>query len=382
MASEVRVNQIQNQSGLGTVTFYNSGQVFSGITTVPSLYVTTVNDGPISGTRNRIINGDFRIDQRNAGVSVTPTTGQYTLDRWYSAMPVTSKYSVIRSGTAPTGFTSSFLATSLSAYTVGASETFNVQQVIEGYNVADLAWGTSSAQTVTISFWVRSSLTGTFGGSIQNATSNRSYPFSYSINSSNTFEYKTLTIPGDTTGTWPTDNTGSITLIFSLGTGSTLSGTAGSWSGNGYRSVTGATSVVGTNGATFYLTGVQLEAGTTATAFERRSYGQELALCQRYCYATYAPGVANSANQLVSLITGSTTRIPIPATPVQMRGTPSLTVYTSASGGGSGTLVEFSSGTTKTVSSTNINGPCGGGYHDITSLSNPVIYYGLFTAEL
>jgi hypothetical protein len=244
--------------------------------------LSSLNGGALSGARNRIINGDMRIDQRNAGASVTPTAGTYTLDRWYCAMPVTSKYSVARSTTAPTGFTNSALVTSLSAYTVGASETFNIQQVIEGFNVADLDYGTASAVTTTLSFWVRSSLTGTFGGAIQNGSANRSYPFTFSISAANTFEYKTVVIAGDTSGTWPSDNTGAMAVIFSLGTGSTLSGTAGSWSGNNYKSATGATSVVGTNGATFYITGVQLEAGSVATPFERRSYGQELALCQRY----------------------------------------------------------------------------------------------------
>jgi hypothetical protein len=238
----------------------------------------------------------MRIDQRNAGASVTPTAGTYTLDRWYCAMPVTSKYSVVRNTTAPTGFTNSALVTSLSAYTVGASETFNIQQVIEGFNVADLNYGTASAVTTTLSFWVRSSLTGTFGGAIQNGSGNRSYPFTFTVSAANTFEYKTIAVPGDTSGTWPSDNTAAMAVIFSLGTGSTLSGTAGSWSGSNFKSATGATSVVGTNGATFYITGVQLEAGTVATPFERRSYGQELSLCQRY----YETGTADSAGAYIS----------------------------------------------------------------------------------
>jgi hypothetical protein len=244
--------------------------------------LSSINGGPISGARNRIINGDMRIDQRNGGASVTPTAGTYTLDRWYCAMPVTSKYSVVRNTTAPTGFTNSALVTSLSAYTVGASETFNIQQVIEGFNVADLNYGTASAVTTTLSFWVRSSLTGTFGGAIQNGSGSRSYPFTFTVSAANTFEYKTIAVPGDTSGTWPSDNTAAMAVIFSLGTGSTLSGTAGSWSGSNFKSATGATSVVGTNGATFYITGVQIESGSVATPFERRSYGQELALCQRY----------------------------------------------------------------------------------------------------
>jgi len=287
------------------------------ITATGDATIGSLNGGQLAGTRNRIINGDMRIDQRNAGASVTPTAGTYTLDRWYCAMSVTSKYSVARSTTAPTRFTNSALVTSLSAYTVGASETFNIQQVIEGFNVADLNYGTASAVTTTLSFWVRSSLTGTFGGAIQNGSGNRSYPFTFSISAANTFEYKTVVIAGDTSGTWPSDNTGAMVVIFSLGTGSTISGTAGSWSGNNYKSATGATSVVGTNGATFYITGVQLEVGSVATPFERRSYGQELALCQRYY-----------EKQAVTLYSGA---LPLPYfNAVSMRATPTIT------GGGAG----------------------------------------------
>jgi hypothetical protein len=245
---------------------------------------------------NRIINGDMRIDQRNAGASVTPANGAYTLDRWITYNSAASKYSIQQSSTAPTGFTKSALITSLSAYTVGASETFLFGQKIEGFNVADLAWGTASARTVTLSFWVRSSLTGTFGGSIGNGSDNRWYPFSYTISAANTWEQKTLTIAGDTSGTWNTDNTNGMNLYFNLGTGSTLSGTAGAWGSTVYYSATGATSVVGTSGATFYITGVQLEPGPVATPFERRSFGQELSLCQRYFETSFPIGTAPAQN--------------------------------------------------------------------------------------
>jgi len=235
--------------------------------------------------RNRIINGDMRIDQRNAGAS--GTANQYTVDRFAYFGAAASKGTWQQNAgsvTPPAGFTNYLGFTSSSAYTVGAAEQFNLYQPVEGFNVADLAWGTANAKTVTISFWVRSSLTGTFGGSIYNSAVNRSYPYSYTITSANTWELETIVIPGDTSGTWLTTNGVGLYLNFSLGAGSTVSGTAGSWAAGRYDSVTGATSVVGTNGATFYITGVQLEAGTIATPFERRSYGQELALCQRYAY--------------------------------------------------------------------------------------------------
>jgi hypothetical protein len=245
------------------------------------------------GMKNRIINGDMRIDQRNAGASVTPTANAtYSLDRWRCGLDQASKYSVQQSTTTPTGFTNSLLITSLSSYSVGTGESFNISQNIEGLNCADLGWGTANAQTVTLSFWVRSSLTGTFGGSLENSGINRSYPFSYTISVANTWEQKSITIAGDTTGTWLTTNGIGIRVWFSLGTGATASGTAGSWAGEDYRSATGATSVVGTSGATFYITGVQLEKGSTATSFDYRPYGTELALCQRYYETTYPEGVA------------------------------------------------------------------------------------------
>ncbi len=234
------------------------------------------------GFRNRIINGAMVIDQRNAGASVTPTASAYTLDRWSFGITQASKASIQQSSTAPAGFVNSLAATSLSAYSVGASDLFAIQQLIEGFNVADLGWGTANAQTVTLSFWVRSSLTGTFGGALNNSGASRSYPFTYTINTADTWEQKTITIAGDTSGTWLTTNGLGIGVRFGLGVGSTYSGTAGAWAGTTYYSATGATSVVGTNGATFYITGVQLEAGSVATPFERRPYGTELALCQRY----------------------------------------------------------------------------------------------------
>jgi len=240
--------------------------------------------------RNRIINGAMVIDQRNAGAAVTPTTNtQYTVDRWAAALLQASKFSIQQNAgaiTPPTGFVNYLGVTSLSAYSVLTGDTFGVHQRIEGLNCSDLAWGTASAATVTLSFRVYSSLTGTFGGALQNNASNRSYPFTYTVSVANTWTTVAITIPGDTTGTWLTTNGMGIYLVFGLGSGSTYSGTAGAWAGANYQTATGATTVVGTNGATFYITGVQLEAGTTASPFEYRQYGTELALCQRYYYQT------------------------------------------------------------------------------------------------
>ena len=242
--------------------------------------------------RNRIINGAMQIDQRNAGAEITPTDGQYTLDRWVCFQSQASKYKFQQNAgsvTPPLGFTNYAGITSLSSYSVLSGDYNIFRQVIEGYNVADLGWGTANAKTITISFWVRSSLTGTFGGSLQNSAQDRNYPFTYTISSANTWEQKTVTIAGDTSGTWLTTNGYGIVLNFGIGIGSTYSGTAGAWGATTYYSATGATSVVGTSGATWYVTGVQLEQNTSATPFERRLYGQELANCQRY-YFKVAPG--------------------------------------------------------------------------------------------
>jgi hypothetical protein len=241
--------------------------------------------------RNRIINGDMRIDQRNAGASVTPNNS-FTLDRWLFTNTQTSKVNIQQSSVAPSGFSNSLLVTSTSAYSVSAGDTFLITQIIEGFNIADLAWGSADAKPITISFWVRSSITGTTGGALMNSADNRNYVFSYTINLANTWEYKTVTIAGDTSGTWLTGNNRGISVRFGLGSGSTFSGAVGTWSSSNYVQPTGSVSVVGTNGATFYITGVQLEAGSVATPFERRQYGQELALCQRYYYKIY-PALEN-----------------------------------------------------------------------------------------
>ena len=287
---------------------------------------SSVNDGPTAGTRNRIINGDMRIDQRNAGASVTPTVdNQYVLDRWRADLSVSSKYSVQQNAAAvtpPAGFTNYLGVTSLSAYAISASDYFMVEQVIEGFNVSDLGWGAAAATAITLSFKVRSSLTGTFGGSVMNSAANRSYPFTYSISTANTWETKTVTIPGDTTGTWVTGNGIGIRLFFGLGVGATNSGTAGAWAAAGYLGATGATSVVGTNGATFYITGVQLEPGSVATPFERRSYGAELALCQRY----YQQGFT-----WFGKFSSSTSFYGYGSYPVEMRAAPTVTYISGGS---------------------------------------------------
>ena len=258
--------------------------------------LTTVNAGMLdtqaqyNGFKNRIINGAMVIDQRNAGASVSAVDGAFQLDRFKTVSydgtsAVTGKFTVQQNAAAvtpPAGFVNYLGVTSSAVTSLAAGAEYTIGQNIEGFNTADLNWGTANAATVTLSFWVRSSLTGTFGGSLRNTNATRAYPFSFTISTANTWEYKTITIAGDTSGTWSTTNGIGVRLVFGLGVGSSGSGTAGAWVGSNINSVTGATSVVGTNGATFYITGVQLEKGSTATSFDYRPFGTELALCQRY----------------------------------------------------------------------------------------------------
>ena len=234
--------------------------------------------------KNRIINGNMVISQRNGTTAVNnDTTGsQYSLDRWGIYGTQSSKFSAGQYTTAPTGFSNSIGISSNSAYTLNGSDTFWVQQIIEGFNSADLGFGTANAKTVTLSFLVRSSLTGTFGGTLRNADNTRCYPYSYVINTANTWEQKSITITGCPDGTWGTTNGSGVKVLFSLG--SNYLGTANAWTSSYVEGATGQTSLVGTNGANLYITGVQLEVGTQATTFTTAggSYGAELDLARRY----------------------------------------------------------------------------------------------------
>ena len=287
----------------------------------------SVNAQNTFGFKNRIINGGMVIDQRNAGAAWGTSINGYAIDRWALYQSVTGKLNGSQnynSVSLPNGFTNYAGMQSQSAYSVGASDYYLFQQQIEGFNVADLGWGTANAKTVTLSFVVQSSLIGTFGGAIQNNSTNRSYPFSYSIPVANTWTTISITIAGDTSGTWLTTNGSGMTVRFGLGIGSTFSGTAGSWSGSNYFSATGATSVVGTTNATFYITGVQLEVGTQATSFDFRDYGSELILCQRYYWKSISTG---SGQTRISMgLAYSTTQTSQHAVmyPVEMRATPTI----------------------------------------------------------
>jgi hypothetical protein len=227
----------------------------------------------------------MQIDQRNAGASVIFNSSVFSTDRWQSVTTQSSKLNAQQNAgsvTPPPGFSYYLGITVSSAVSVAAGDLFILRQSIEGYNIEDFAWGTADAQPVTLSFWVRSSLTGINSGALVNALSTRSYPFTFTISAASTWEYKTITVPGDTTGTWSTNNGVGVYLRFNLGSGSTFLGTSNSWNAGNFTGATGSISIIGTSGATFYITGVQLEAGSSATPFERLPIGETLMLCQRY----------------------------------------------------------------------------------------------------
>ena len=278
----------------------------------------TYNDGSLQPSapvgQNLIINGNMMIDQRNT----TQTGNGYSVDRWAIFDNTSATYTLAQDSSAPTGFINSLKFTTTGTDTsIGSTEQCVIYHQIEGYNIADLNWGTANAKTVTLSFYVRSSLTGTFAGSLGNNGYARSYPFTYTISSADTWEQKTITITGDTTGTWLTTNGVGISLRLAIAAGSSFEATAGAWASGNYFSVSGATNVVGTASSTFYITGVQLEANTAATPFENLQYGQQLARCQRYYIKITDPaacGVAaggNSARNSIFL-------------PVTMRANPSV----------------------------------------------------------
>ncbi len=184
----------------GTLDLQSNGTTMASVTSTGFNIGGAVASGYTM--KNRIINGDMQISQR--GTSFTVDGAQiYSLDRWQVEDATDGVFTVTQSSDAPDGFINSLLVTVTTAdASIGASQLALVRQRIEGLNATDLAWGTANAKTVTLSFWVRSSLTGTFGGTILNSAANRSYPYTYTISSANTWEKKSITIAGDTTGTW------------------------------------------------------------------------------------------------------------------------------------------------------------------------------------
>ena len=309
--------------------------------------------------RNRIINGDMQIDQRNNGSAVTVNSYAtfFSVDRFkFIGQDTDGVFTAQRSSTAPTGFVNSLLITVTTAdSSLTSSQEYTVRQDIEGYNIADLGFGTANAKTVTLSFWVRSSVTGAFGGSFLNNGGSRTNPFSYTISSANTWEYKTITVTGDTTGTWNTTTSTGLSVMWSLGVGTGLKGTAGTWSGSTFYAPTGSVNLISTSGATLYITGVQLEAGEQASGFEFMPIDVDLARCQRYFQKSYdlttVPATSTDVGKveigLASVGSGDVI-ITVPYK-VSMRATPTATLYSSAGSSGSWNFDRNGSITTGTI---------------------------------
>lgn len=303
----------------------------ANLTTRLGQLTSTPAGGPYVG-KNRIINGNMAIDQRNAGATVVPAVSAYTLDRWYLLLTQASKITIGQNYggvTPPVGFSNYLGAKITTAHASGAGDYATIYQAVEGFNIADLNWGTANAKTVTLSAWVYSSVTGTFGGAFT-VGGTRSYPFTYSIPVANTWTYITITVAGDTGGSYNTTNGTGTIIVFSYGVGSTFSGTAGAWAGANYLSATGANDITNTLNATFYITGVQLEAGTIATPYEFNQYQVQLAQCQRYYYRVTANSTA-VVTPFIGYVEASTSAsLGGGQHPVTMRGDPTM-VFSSVS---------------------------------------------------
>jgi hypothetical protein len=339
--------------------------------------------------RNRIINGAMMVDQRNAGASVSNLSGALTwsVDRWRVNCSAASKFTMQQNAgsvTPPTGFTKYLGLTSSSAYSSGTTDYFYLGQAIEGLNCGDLAWGTANAKTVTLSFWARASVIGTYGGLILNSGGDSNYPYTFTITSANTWQYVTITIPGPTFGSWATDNSTGIEVRFDLGTGSTYTtGTAGVWSATNYYAP-GTVKLVATSGGTLYITGLQFEVGSSATTFEYRDFGRELKLCQRYYETSYAIGTPVGADLAPASFRGvcnatyaSSNYFGSVVFKEYKRGEPTVTFYTSTT---SGSLAGYTTGGASTVTATAQNASQFGCSGVISSVTNLQFVQGNWTA--
>jgi len=257
--------------------------------------VTSINLGQVSGSRNKIINGAMEINQR--GTSAVNTDQAFPSDRFKTAEAGGGNMTCQVVADAPASFRNSIkvIASTADDCTAAADE-YRIMHRIEGNNVVDLYYGASGAKTTTLSFYVKSSLTGNFPVGLENAASNRSHVKEYIINSANTWEKKTVTFVGDETGTWLITNGTGLTVSFVLGAGSNYTGTIDSWQGARVYRGSSSVQMMATEDSTWFVTGIQLEVGSTATEFEYRSIADELALCQRYFTKSFPQETAPANN--------------------------------------------------------------------------------------
>ena len=311
--------------------------------------IGNINAGGGGVNRNLVINGAMEIAQRGtSAVTINSGSATYRLDRFYaSGASSAGVFTVEQSTDAPTDFKNSLKLTVTTAdSSIGSTTNYRVNQNIEGQNISSLNYGSSDAKTVALSFYVKSSLTGTFGGKLGNSARDRSHPFTYTISSANTWEKKTVTITGDTSGTWLDTNGIGFELVWSIGAGADRLGTAGTWAGVRYDGASGQTNIIATNSSTWFITGVQLEVGQNPTSFESEPFEMTMRKCQRYFQKT------NAQFHLAGRGTGTTTGIATVPLTVPLRASPTtlddnglaFRAYT-------GSAVDVGDGTVPTVAS-------------------------------
>ena len=293
--------------------------------------------------RNKIVNGDLSVDQRDGTATINGTGVTYNVDRFLGrGVASAGVFTLAQDTTSPDNFTSSIKATVTTAdSSIATGSSYRLQTNIEGINMADMNWGSSSARTAVLSFYVRSSVTGTFGLSVANGNFDRFRVFSYTIDSADTWERKIITVPGDTSGTWPTNNSLSVRLNWSLGIGTNVDGTAGSYGSSTAEGLQGQTNLIATNNATFFLTGVQFEVGEIATDFEHLPHDVQLTRCQRYLYKNTNNADGASASSMGMAYSTSAMQEAHFTFPCEMRTAPTCTLsglrlYNSSQGNISG----------------------------------------------
>ena len=313
--------------------------------------VTSINGGQVGGSRNKIINGAMEINQR--GTAAVAADGAMISDRWKEIEAGGGNMTCQVVADAPASFRNSIKAIASTADDCSqAADEYRILHMIEGNNVVNLYYGNSGAKTTTLSFWVKSSLTGNFPVGLENSASNRTHVKQYTINSADTWEKKSVTFVGDETGTWLITNGIGLKVSFVLGAGSNYTGTIDSWQGSRLYRGDSSVQFMATVNATYFVTGVQLEVGSTATDFEYRNFGEELALCQRYYEKSYDYDVAVGATTYIGMhlmggnvaATAGTSHISGPTIPFQVpkRDNPTIVAYDQA--GNSGKCQRFQLG--------------------------------------